>query len=308
MFGHSTIALKIVVLVRAARRQDTAAAVWAAALSSFVVLSLSQHQLGRPPVRPGQIVSASVPSPAVGHNVRVAIYLPPGFSRSGAAYPVLYLLHGLPGSGAQMLTNLQLLSQADALIDKHQIKPMIVVAPSDGPTASSDSEWINTAGPKGARWGTFVDRDLVQWVDRNYPACLSRSGRSIGGVSMGGYGAINDALDRLGEFGAVTLWSAYFIADAPQVAGVTGSTSWIADSPLLSLDKRLTTLHADPLRISFYDSRSDEFFSENVGFARLLDKDHLVHRFRVANGPHAFALWRANLSEELSWLSQGEHC
>jgi len=207
-----------------------------------------------------------------------------------------------------MFRSLDLLSVVDRLINAGKIQPMVVIAPSDGPKASTDTEWINSRVIANWRWGTFVERELVTWADDNFAVCETRSGRALGGLSMGGFGAMNDALRSLGEFGAVTLWSPYFISNTPLVDGPTGSAGWRADSPLYSLASYRTELERLPLRISFYTSTADEFEPEDVAFSALLTKEKIPHRFSVQPGGHDDGLWKANLPTQLEWLSNVVYC
>src|SRR4051794_23566953 len=46
----------------------------------------------------GTIARHGFHSRALAGRVRYSVYLPPGYAGSGARYPVIYFLHGLPGS------------------------------------------------------------------------------------------------------------------------------------------------------------------------------------------------------------------
>ncbi len=256
----------------------------------------------------GSLTTSSMFSTSLGHDVQLVVYLPPDYSPSTTLYPVLYLLHGLPGSGPSMVRALDLQSQVDGLIDSKAIQPMIIVAPSDGPTRDTDTEWINSRTNPSARWGTFVSSDLVRWVEDNFSVCSTRSGTAIGGLSMGAFGAISNALRHLSEYGAVTLWSPYFVSNTPLVDGPVGSSSWLADSPLLNLPTLVTALRAEPLRISIYVGTSDEFYAQTVQFVHELSRYKLKRRFSAYDAGHSYRLWRSELATQLKWLSAGEHC
>lgn len=260
------------------------------------------------PAEQGRYVSVTVESPAVGGRVNVDVYLPPGYPQPGVHYPVLYLLHGEPGSGPQMASSLRINTVVSALIDSRQIKPMLIVLPSDGPTVRTDTEWMNSVTDSKAQWGTFITNDLVSFVDRHYAVCETRTATSIGGVSMGAFGAVNAALNHLGRFGAVLSWSGYFVANTPKVNEPEGSVSWRAASPLYSLKNFIPQLKKNPLRISFYTGPADHYAPENIAFSRLLTRKHLPYRFALNRGPHGYALWRKYFDSELIWLSSAEHC
>ncbi|MEP6813134.1 MAG: hypothetical protein ABI990_09105, partial [Actinomycetota bacterium] len=52
------------------------------------------------------------------------VYLPPGFER-GTRYPVVYLLHGMPGSPSEYLYGTDLPAFADDAIARHALHPFI---------------------------------------------------------------------------------------------------------------------------------------------------------------------------------------
>ncbi len=256
------------------------------------------------------VVTMTMWSAALRQRVQVLVYLPPGYPAPGVRYPVLYLLHGVPGSAPSMFSGLDLESRLTQLITRGAVPPMLVIAPSDGPTPATDTEWTDSPVQSSSRWGTFVSRDLVGWADATFPACADRGGRAIGGLSMGAFGAINLALHDLGEFGSVTMWSGYFLGNTPQIEGPEGSDGWWNDSPQEYLTTFLSQLRRDPLRISFYVGANDPFgfTAENVAFARLLSAHGIPYRFHIYPGGHDYALWSAHLASELTWLGQGLRC
>lgn len=130
------------------------------------------------------------------------LYLPPGFP-AGAPYPVVYLLHGMPGSPWEYTESLRLASAADGLISSGLTKPFIAVIPVAGVTAKDNGEWT---GP----WENYLVRSVVPWVDANLPTDASPTGRVLAGLSAGGYGAVDVGLRHPGLFGMLESWSGYF--------------------------------------------------------------------------------------------------
>src|SRR5439155_26663983 len=58
-------------------------------------------------------------------------------------------------------------------------------------------------------WRTFVSLDVVHAIDARYRTIAARNGRAIGGLSEGGYGALNIAMHSPQEFSLVESWSGY---------------------------------------------------------------------------------------------------
>ena len=251
----------------------------------------------------GSLVVRTLWSPALDHGVRTLVYLPPSYDPNGPALPTLYLLHGTPGTPDGLFA-LGVADRLDRLIDSGHAPPMLVVAPSGGRRPDSDTEWDDSVADAGARWGTFVTRDLVDAIDADYPTRRGRGSRAIAGISMGGYAAINLALRHAGTFGVAASWSGYFLSNTPAVDGPEGSATWRARSPLLSVAERAPALRRQPVATSFYSGRADRFFAENVSFNRTLTELGIPHRFRAVAGGHDAALWRAQMTSELTWIGR----
>jgi hypothetical protein len=129
------------------------------------------------------------------------IYLPPEFSPE-ESYPVLYLLHGFWGSPGSLVHGLDFATTADEQITSGSAAPFIAVMPPGGPmTKTTSDEWAGV-------WEDYVVDDVVPWVERHLPVDSQR--RAIGGLSAGGYGAIDIGLRHLGMFGTLESWGGYF--------------------------------------------------------------------------------------------------
>ncbi len=137
------------------------------------------------------------------------VYLPPGYSRAHR-YPVVYLLHGMPGSPSEYLDGTNLAPFADAAISSGRLRPFIAVLPAAGPDARYNGEW---AGP----WEQEVVDDVVPFVDAHLATLATPKGRVLAGLSAGGFGAVYIALRHPGVFGSVESWSGYFhpLRDGP---------------------------------------------------------------------------------------------
>jgi enterochelin esterase-like enzyme len=137
------------------------------------------------------------------------VYLPPGFS-TARSYPVVYLLHGMPGSPNEYPAGTGLVNFADESIATGSLRPFIGILPAAGPDDRYNGEWAG-------RWETgLVDR-IVPWVDAELPTLPDRQDRMIAGLSAGGFGAVNIALRHPALFGTVESWSGYFapLRDGP---------------------------------------------------------------------------------------------
>ncbi len=133
-----------------------------------------------------------VESPSMKKKVEVVYVVPDkAAGQHPQACPVVYLLHGYAGNARTWLGIKPDLGKiADA-------KGMIFACPDGRNSWYWDS-------PKHAdmRYETFVSSELVAYTDAHYPTRADRSGRAVTGLSMGGHGALWNALRHKDVFGA----------------------------------------------------------------------------------------------------------
>jgi enterochelin esterase-like enzyme len=135
------------------------------------------------------------------------VYLPPGYGAAQRRYPVLYLIHGHPGRAVDWFDGGEAAQAMTTLLADHLIQPMIVVSPSAATSFASDSECLNAVG--GPQFETYLTRDVVGFIDQHYRTVRQASGRAIGGMSSGGYCALNLGLHHQGEFSVILAHEPY---------------------------------------------------------------------------------------------------
>ena len=120
----------------------------------------------------------------------LTVFTPEAMTRQESRVPgLLVLLHGLTGNHAvwPMRTDLQ------SLADRHNL----VIALPDG----ARSFWLDQA--VGLEWGRWVGSELPSLLRSVLRVSAARSETFIGGLSMGGYGAVRAAFDYPRTFGGV---------------------------------------------------------------------------------------------------------
>jgi enterochelin esterase-like enzyme len=254
------------------------------------------------PVVAPAVQNITVPSPALGSYADpVTVVLPPGYaSHPGRRYPVLYLLHGFPGLPAQYLNVGQVSAAEAALVAAGRMKPMILVLPTG--TRSSlgmgNTEWANGVRG-GSGWETFVAHDLVNAIDARYRTIRSGAARGIGGLSAGGYGALNIGLHHPGQFGLLESWSGYVRAD--RIPAIFGRSTTVRsyNSPSTWIAAVAPQVRADHTYIWFYSGASDSLAPQNRAFAAQLATLGVAHHFFLAPGRHNWQLWRGFMPQAL---------
>jgi enterochelin esterase-like enzyme len=237
----------------------------------------------------------SVQSAALGgRRQQVVVYLPPGYaSQPTMRYPVFYLLHGFPGRPAAFIDTVRMGVLEDTLVASGRAQPLILVMPFGSTGTFTDKEWVD-GYRTGEGWATFVARDLVNAIDHLYRTVPSAQARALGGLSEGGYGAINIALAHPNEFHVVESWSGYERAD-PLRSIFGGEVRRIRENtPLLTLPRATAALRRQRAFFWFYSGTNDRFRGQNAKFAQMLARAGIPHAYLVVRGGHNWALWRAN--------------
>ncbi len=144
----------------------------------------------------GTIQDQTFFSATLGRQMPYRVYLPPGYNTSAQHYPVLYMLHGFGGDYREW-DNYGLLGVADDLIGGGTIQPLIIVLPS-----GEQSYWLNQANC-GTRWGDYTAQEVVGQIDKTYRTIPNPTKRAVGGLSMGGHGALQLGFNYPNSFSIV---------------------------------------------------------------------------------------------------------
>jgi|SRR5579884_114129 len=222
------------------------------------------------------------------------LYLPPGYTPQHR-YPVVYLLHGMPGSPTEYEYGTDLPGWAAGAISSEAVKPFIAVIPAAGPDRKYNGEW---AGP----WETALVRQIVPWVDSHLPTLAEPSGRVLAGLSAGGYGAVDIALRNPTVFGAVESWSGYFqpLHDGPFKHATKAVLA--ANDPVLLAPAEATTLRRDHIRFFVTTGPShSHWFKASGTYAFANELRSLGLPVHYAYYPSAKGEWREQFDDGMVW-------
>jgi enterochelin esterase-like enzyme len=169
--------------------------------------------------RRGRAFPVTIPSTSPGVPDSPAwVYLPPGYDRPGstARFPVVYALHGAPGTAADWFAGGQADATVDALVAGGHLPPVIVVSPDLNAGASpADREPVDVPG--GPQLATYLRTDVVAWADATLRTRAEPAGRVVLGMSAGSLGALSTGLAHPDVFGGVVALMPYAAPDTPAV-------------------------------------------------------------------------------------------
>lgn len=157
---------------------------------------------------PGTLAHLKVSSPETDYPIRdVWVWTPPLGKLDRSTLPVVYLLHGWPGSPSSMISGIvKPLAEAFA----KGAKPFIAVFPDGNAKSHADSEWADSYDKK-AMIETWITAKVIPTVESD--RIRSSKERAIVGFSMGGYGAAIIGLHHPELFTQIATLAGYFITD-----------------------------------------------------------------------------------------------
>lgn len=233
-----------------------------------------------------------------------------GYAQKPKRFKTLYLLHGIFGSCHDWINGTRVARWAQA-------KDLVVVMPS-----GENRFYVDGPAPCD-NFGKFIGEDLVEFTRRSFPLSDRREDTFIGGLSMGGYGALRNGLKYNTTFGAIVGLSSALVVDETKRAS--------NDGPMLIGNRRyyeavfgdLDTLEGgenDPyalVRRCLSDGPMPKLYlacgtedalilPANQKFDAFLTENNVPHTFITGPGGHDWTFWDTFLEKALDWLPLGE--
>lgn len=236
-----------------------------------------------PCTSPGRIETGTFPSLTAGPTA-YRIYLPPCYEMDGRNYPTLYLLPGNIHDEA-IWDSLGVDEAAEAGILAKSWPPFLIVLPAGGQIAN------NSSGGPGS-YESVIMNDLIPYVEQTYCAWAEPAGRAIGGLSRGGYWALEIAFRFPEQFASVGGHS----------AALLDLYAWPAVNPL---DTGLSQNLGD-LRI-YLDIGANDYVINNIRQLHL-DMETAVppipHTWVLNEGRHEESYWQTHIPDYLAWYAE----
>ena len=221
-------------------------------------------------------------------------------------FKTLYLLHGFFGNCNDWLhgTNIERWAQE---------RNICVVMPS------GDNHFYVDNPKSNQMYGYFISKELVEITRKAFPLSEHREDTWIGGLSMGGYGAIINALQHPEVFGAVcALSSALLVDQIPSISEYThipmtnrgyfesvfGELDQLigSDKDYNSLAKKIAQSEEKP-RFYIACGTEDSLLLPNQNFFRHIQSLGFDVTYEEGPGNHEWDFWNKYILRALDWLT-----
>lgn len=255
-------------------------------------------------------------SRALGGDLVYSLYLPPGYAKDDRRYPTLYLLHGAEGNHLEWLHTGYVRETLDAMIADGRVAPMIVVMPDGGGNSwYVDSKDIGGPG----NYATAIAVDLVGHIDATLRTRAEPRFRAIGGLSMGGFGALRLAFQQPFRFVAAASFSGAFWArlKPDSVLGAFAdrifdgsfgrpfdARRFLAQSPLSMIDALAKAPHPPPVFLTVGDQDRYKLYDDTFELFHRMRALGLPVEMRMTGGDHEWETWAAELPDALLFFDR----
>ena len=245
-----------------------------------------------------QVDTLLVHSESMNKDIKV-VAVRPDKAMKGEKCPVIYLLHGHSGN-------------ARTWIDVRPDLPEI--ADRDGiificPDGNHDSWYWDSPVVKESRYETFISQELINYVDTNLSGITDRSKRAITGLSMGGHGAMWNAIRHQDVFGAVGSMSGGL--DIRPFPGSWGMKKYLGERDENfetwnnhTVINQLDRLKNDALAIIIDCGVDDFFFGVNKAVHERLLQQKVGHDFIARPGGHTRTYWNNSIGYQIMFFKK----
>ncbi|MCV3315579.1 alpha/beta hydrolase-fold protein [Pediococcus ethanolidurans] len=258
-------------------------------------------------------INISFFSKSLSRTVQAIVLLPNDDEKSKLENPYykyktrsLYLLHGYLGEADDWLlgTNISELSV------KYNLA---VILPS-----GENSFYVNAAAGNN-KYGEFIGQELVNFISSTFNLSTQKKDTFIGGLSMGGFGALVNGLTYYNTFGKIFGLSSALICNDIKDKGpnysdgisdynfyhaIFGNLNHLDTSKknpeLLIKQMLLNNVTIPPIYLAC--GKQDFLNAENREFDTFLNNKQIPHIYVESKGIHEWPYWRKQVIPAVQWL------
>ncbi|HZZ39292.1 MAG TPA: alpha/beta hydrolase-fold protein [Acidobacteriaceae bacterium] len=238
-------------------------------------------------------------SPALRRRGEMSVWLP--WKHKDEPLPLLILLHGVYGSHWNWWALGKVPDTAGTMIAAGSM-PFAIVMPSDG-------LWSDGSGYVPHR-----DFDAESWVMEDVPGCLAEAFPQIrtnvfylGGLSMGGYGALRMGMKYAGKVRGISAHSAVTSLEDLQPHVIEPIEAYRFSGPdntEIAHWARTNRANLPPIR--FDCGLDDALLASNRALHAMLVEQGIPHEYEEFDGGHTWEYWRTYVRRTLRFVSELE--
>lgn len=218
----------------------------------------------------------------------------------------LYLLHGIFGNYTDWVSGTNIQRWAEE-------RNLAVVMPS------GDNSFYLDHSSGVDNYGRFIGEELIEVSRRMFHLSERREDTFIGGLSMGGYGALRNGLKYHDHFSRIVAFSSaltfrnltnqpydesFILTSRKYAESCFGNLNEVegSDKDLWALIHALKKENAEIPKIYMACGTGDRLLTANREFAEFLETQGAEFTFETGEGAHDWDFWHRYVKRALDWL------
>jgi S-formylglutathione hydrolase FrmB len=272
---------------------------------SFLFLIFTVNSFAATRVQCGAMRSKYVPG-----SIGYCAMLPPSYdAKPGKKFPVLYFLHGL-GGDQSFLASTGASSGIEEAWEEKRLGEFVIITPQ-----AENSFYINSRDGH-ILYDDFFVKEFVPQMERRFRLIGDRSARAIGGISMGGYGALRFAFKYPRMFTSVAVHMPALLEELPHGSSGVGLGVFLGTAFGSPLNERFwkdntpfvfaRTANLQGLKI-YFDCGDHDNYGFDAGtrqLDRLLTARHVEHEMHIYPGGHDWQFVSEHLEASMEFQSR----
>jgi enterochelin esterase-like enzyme len=224
----------------------------------------------------GKISYRYYQSKTLGTTRQLLVYTPPGFKQNGTRkYPVLYLIHGGSDTEETWTKVGRANFISDNLIAQGKAVPMIIVMPYGNVRPAPMPDFTKD-----------VIKDIIPFVETNYPILTDSKHRAVAGFSVGGGQTLNIGLTNTDKFAYICSYAPYTATEEFQ----DNFSNYAPDANKINSQLKLFTISVG----------TDDFLYESVKKNLAMFEEKKIHvKSYIVSGGHNWINCKQYLAKTL---------
>jgi S-formylglutathione hydrolase FrmB len=248
-------------------------------------------------VKAAKVETVDTYSDVMKKKIKALVITPIDYDK-GKEFPVVYLLHGAGGDYNQFY------GLNHAIADWADHYHLMIVCADGGVTSWY---WDSPIDPT-YQYETYVTKELIGFIDKNYKTIKNKTGRAISGLSMGGHGAMYLAIRHQDLFGAVgSMSGGVDIRPFPNNWDMAKRLGEYAQNPDVweknTVTNMLYLIKPKSLAITFDCGVDDFFYKVNCILHDKMVERNIPHDFTARPGAHTSQYWANSINYHLMFFN-----
>ena len=226
------------------------------------------------------------------------VIIPDNYFTQKDGFAVLYLLHGADGNYTDWLSKVPFIKE---YADRYNI---IIVCPDGG----TNSWYFDSPIDNKMKYETYISKELISTIDKQYNTLAKNTSRAITGLSMGGHGAFYLAFRHPDIWGAAgSMSGGVDIRPFPNNWDIrerlgrysNHKDNWEKNTVI----NMVYMLNGKNLKLIFDCGVDDFFFNANKRLHNKVVERKIPHEYTERPGSHNWNYWSNSIKYQLMFFN-----